>query len=182
MKQTVLKGRAFGWASGFFAYGTVVHLLLFRYFVRWAYSGASDTTFVNHPLTNIAMPILGGICVSLLMLRLLNKASERDNMTASRIVFEAGLRGMGATVLALELFYILASAYLAVFLSEVDAASHPPLLGRIAGAFILWFISIQTYGLQPVALSLPFSFVYGCVAAVPILRATNKRFGRTAGS
>ena len=182
MKQTASIWHALGWASGFFAYGTLVHLLLLRYFVRWAYSGTSDTAFVNHPLTNIGLPILGGICVSFLMLRLLNKATESDIMTASRVVLKGGLRAMAATVLALELFYIFASAYLAMFRSEVNAVSQPPALERIAGAFLLWFISIQAYGLQPVALSLPFSFVSGCIAGAVIVGVTKKRLARTTGS
>jgi len=109
------------------------------------------------------------------MLRLLKKASETAGMSTSRVVLEAGLRAMGATFLALEVFYALGSAYLAMFRSNVDAANHPPAVGRVAGAFILWFVSIQTYGLQPVALSLPFLFAYGSIAGVAILRATNKR-------
>jgi len=181
MKQTGSKGGGLGWASWFFVYGALVHLLLLRYFVRWAYSGAPDTKFVNDPLTNICVPILGGICVSFLMLRLLNKATESDIMTGSRVVFEGGLRGMGATILALEIFYILASAYLALFRSEVVAASQPPVLERIAGGFILWFISIQTYGLQPVVLCLPFSFASGCFAGATMLWAKKRRRARTAG-
>jgi hypothetical protein len=181
MKQIPLKGRTTAWGAGFFIYGMLVHLLFLRYFVRWAYSGA-DTTFVNHPLTNIGVPILGGICFSFLELRLLKKATESETMTAQRVVLEGGLRAMGATILALEIFYVLASAYLAALPFEVREANQPPAPERIGGAFILWFVSIQVYGLQPVVLSLPVSFASGCIAAVPILWVTNKRFGRTVGT
>jgi hypothetical protein len=84
---------------------------------------------------------------------------------------------MGATALALELFYILASAYLAVFHSSVDVANQPPPLERIAGAFAVWLISIQTYGLLPVALSFPFSLLYGSIAGAVILKARNTGSG-----
>jgi hypothetical protein len=114
--------------------------------------------------------------------RILNKVTESDIMPALRVVLEAGLRAMGATVLALEIFYIFASAYLAVFRSEVDGVGQPPALERIGGAFILWFISIQTYGLQPVASSLPFSFASGCFAGAAMLWTKKGRRPRTAGS
>src|SRR2546422_7849343 len=52
---------------GLFVYGSVIHLLLFRLFVRWAYpppgsasTGAGDRSFVDHPLTNGAITLLGG--------------------------------------------------------------------------------------------------------------------------
>ena len=181
MNRTLSKGHVVKWATGLFAYGTVVHLLLLRYFVRWAYADTSDTTFVNHPLTNVSLPVLGGICVSFLLLGLLHKTSDRD-LTALRTILEAGLRAMGATILALELFYILTSAYLALFWSHVDAVSQPPALERIAGGFILWFIDIQTYGFEAVVLSLPFSFPYGCVAGAIIVGVKHKRHARMTGS
>jgi len=87
----------------------------------------------------------------------------------------------GETALALEAFYIFASAYLSVFHSQVAAASQPPVPERIGGVFILWFIDIQTYGLAPLVLSLPFSFAYGCVAAAAILWFTRKQRIRSGG-
>lgn len=182
MNRTPSKRRTLAWGSGFFVYGALVHLLLLRCYVRWAYSGAVDTTFVNHPLTNVALPMLGGICVSFFMLRFQNKISGSEGISTTHLVVGAGLRAMGATVLTLELFYVLASAYLAVFHSNADAVTRPPVLGRFAGALVLWLISIQTYGVQAVALSLPFSFLYGTIAGAAITetrgRETRGQTGR----
>ena len=61
---------------------------------------------------------------------------------------------MLATVTALESFY---------FLSALFLASRPP-------DFFLWFASIQTYGLEPMILSIPFAFFYGGIAGVCVLK------------
>lgn len=175
MERTDTKDRSLGWALGFFIYGAFVHFLLLRCFIYWAYSGTSETTFVKHPLSNWGIALLGGINVSFFMLPLRKNTSKRRSITSyTRVVLNAGLRAMAATVLTLELFYLLASAYLAVFSKfSADVIDQPSTLGRIAGMFVLWFLSIQTYGLQPAALSLPFSFLYGSIAGVAILRASS---------
>jgi hypothetical protein len=159
------------WALSFFVYGALVNFLLLKWIVHRMYSGDSDTTFVNHPLTNGGVTVLGGLCVSFVMMRLLTKTLGRRTIAPLSVVAKAGFWGMTATFSALELFYIFASLYLALFLAN---DLQPSLLQRF-GMFALWFLNIQGYGIYPIALSLPFSFVYGSLAGLVILLTWRRR-------
>lgn len=41
--------------------------------------------------------------------------------------------------------------------------------------FALWFLNIQGYGIYPIALSLPFSFVYGSLTGLAIFLIWKRR-------
>ncbi len=147
----------------FFVYGGLVHLLLFRWYVSYAYAPPSDRSFVNHPATNIAAAVLPGISVSWFMLHLLDQALRTDFKRASSIVLKGGVYGILATVLSLEAFIVLCSVWIALW-----SGSGYPFWVRLLG-IPLAFIDIQTYGMVPISESIPFAFMYGSVGAAIIL-------------
>ena len=121
--------------------------------------------FVNHPFTKLCIAALGGGYVSFFMTRLSTKALRRNAVGFIGLLAQAGLRGIVSTTLAFETFYVFASVYLAVFLPN---ELHPT-AGQKVGMSLLWFISIQTYGIYPIALVLGFSVLYGLLAGAAIL-------------
>jgi len=147
----------------FFLYGGLIHFLLFRWFVSRGYPAGSETSFVNHPATNIAAVVLPGISVSWFMLLLLRQALRTDSNRASRIVLKGGFYGVLATILALEVFYVLCSFYIGL---RASGEPFPVWLWAIP----LAFIGIQTYGLEPIIDSIPFAFIYGAIGAAFILK------------
>lgn len=85
-----------------FAYGAVIHLLLFRALVHGGYSPPADTSFVNQPLTNAALALLGGIFVAALMSRLPQQSLGGGRLGGLALVAKAGVYGVIASVLTLQ--------------------------------------------------------------------------------
>ncbi len=139
--------------------------------MHFMYSSRVSTSFVNHPLTNVGVAAAGGVCVCLFMTKFLRNVLERRTIGQLSVVCYAGLLGIVSTVLALEGFYVLASAYLAFVLGS---QLHPTFLQRL-GMFVVWFIDIQVFGLRPIGLILPFSFLYGLVAGIAIVQAGKRQ-------
>src|SRR6266849_1847574 len=108
------------WACSLFLYGALVHLLLLkRYEYRSHWRGVTPPPFITHPLTYIGVALTGGTSVSWFMLRLLRRVRELGNVRPWRVLLRAGLYGICATILALAVFFFLAS----IVLSQRTASS-----------------------------------------------------------
>ena len=152
-----------------FLVGSLIHFALTRLYARHAYAAASNRSFVNHPFAIIGVTVLGGLSVAWFMFRLLRKTIRLQEVPASDVVLRGGLYGIFATTAALELFYILASAYLAAR----TPTGYSPLL-----TFLFGFMGVQTYGMEPLILVAPVAFVYGAVggATISLLVARHQSF------
>lgn len=104
------------------------------------------------------------------MLRLLRQALRPDSNRASRIVLKGGLYGILATILALEVFFVLCSFYIALW-----SASAMPFPVRL-WAIPLSLIDIQMYGMEPIIKSIPLAFIYGAVGGAFILKLREWQF------
>jgi hypothetical protein len=71
------------------------------------------------------------------------------------VIIEASIRGVIASVVALEALYLMASLHLAI---DTNSGLKG---GSVLSNFILSLISIQTYGLIPIVFGMPFMFAYG---------------------
>ena len=153
---------------GLFVYGSVIHLLLFRLFVRWAYpplgsasTGAGNRSFVDHPLTNGAITLLGGVFVALLMVRLLRKGRGKTFL----VIFKAAALGAVATLLTLQTFFVLTGLWLAQHSMGGpydDGWTFPE-------ALLLSIVEIETYGFEVMFLSIPFALGQGAVGGALVV-------------
>ena len=162
------------WAVGFFVSGALQHFVSWRLYVHLAYtdSPASSRTFVDDPLTNWSIPVLGGIAVCILMSRFHGRWVELEAMEPSKIMLRSGLYAMGATFCAFESFCILASIYSALSAPRVlDIPSIP----RIAIGFAVWLIEFEFFGVFPLALFLGVSFLVWSVGGVGIWRVMQRQ-------
>ena len=162
--------RAKHWLCGvsLFVYGSVIHLLLFRLFVRWAYpplgsasTGAGNRSFVNHPLTNGAITLLGGVFVALLMLRLLRKGRGKTFL----VIFKAAALGAVATLLTLQTLLVLTGLWLT--LHSMGGPYHDGL--TLPGMFFLSMVDIETYGLVVMFQSIPFALGQGVLGGALVV-------------
>lgn len=146
------------WVFGLlcFSYGALVHWVLLRSFAHWGYGPGSDTSLVNHPLTQLSVAAFGGVWVSTLFPHL------RRRMAVQRkhawFIVRGGLCGILATILTLISVLILGSIVLGVTLNHGDRSVSLFL------AVYLVMLDMFTYGLALIPYSIPFSFGYGCVA------------------
>jgi len=145
------------WGFLFFIYGGLTHFLLLRAYAYWAYPAGSDRTFVDHSLTVVGITLLGGLSVTFFMLSFLRKALQIRNPELWPTVGKGGLFGIFATFAALEVFYVLAALFHALW------GSQNPMGSSFVGRFVLSLIAFQTYGMVVVVYSLPFAFSYGAV-------------------
>ena len=82
-----------------------------------------------------------------------------------RVLLNGGVNSVLATIISLEIFYVLAAIYLAM-----DAQSSA---GRALGLFALpmYFVSLQTYGLSPLLRFPPYSFGFGMLIAAYLAKS-----------
>ena len=151
-----------------FLYGSLVHLFLFRLYVGWAYPSSSDRSFVDHPLTVGTITILGGLLVALFMLRLLRQIRSKASLGVFSIAWRGAAFGVLSTAITLQVLFVSTSVLLALLPRRVAVRDG---LGFL-GAFILSLISIETYGIGAMVLSLPFDLCYGLLGGFIVLRAS----------
>jgi hypothetical protein len=134
-------------------YGAFYHLLAWRVLVARLYEGPGNP-FTNHPLTNTAVTVLGGISVCVFMMHLVRM---RQPESASVILSKATLRGLIATLAAFQAFLILIACYLAAYSMQGSWTSFPLMA-------LLSFIDVETYGIVLLGLSIPFGLLCGAIA------------------
>jgi hypothetical protein len=142
-----------------FSYAFVVHLLGIRLYRFWAYDGGQDPSFVDHPLTNLVLPGLGGLFFSVILI----VGAKKLRWSKGTLLLGVPAAAVVSTILALEAFYVLAAAYCTA-ITPTDESLN------LVWNFLLWWMSIQTYGLVPVVLSIPLSAGYGIVGAMVLAR------------
>lgn len=151
------------YAIFFFLYGGSVHLLFFRFYVNWAYPATTQRPAIDSWLTEGLITVLGGIFVATLMLRLLRQCLRKGSCPPSQTVFKAALYAIFASLLALEAFYLALAIWLSVRLSG------GPYAGTFPERLFLSLLEIQTYGMEPVVLALPFGILYGGLAGIVLV-------------
>lgn len=148
-------GRRNALAGGLlFAYGGLAHWVFVRCLARLEYPAGASRGFIDHPLTNGGVTVLGAIFVTWLLMPLIRLFQQGRMPRVLAGVLRASGRAILATALTLETFYILASVFSAFRLAGRHGIDP-------INALVLFFIEIQTYGMIPLALSLPFAAVYG---------------------
>ncbi len=143
----------------FFLAGSLIHFALTRLYARHAYPAGSNRSFVDHPLAIIGVTVLGGLSVAWFMFRLLRKTIRLQEVPPSRVILRGGFYGIFATTAALELFYVLASA----FLVARSSATYSSIW-----TFVSFFMNVQTYGMKPLILAAPVAFLYGAIGGATI--------------
>ncbi len=156
------------WRAGLFVYGAIAHLSLFRLYVHFSYPPGADRSFVDDPLTNGALTLLGGTFVAFFMLRLLRRARTGMSLQASSIMLRGAALGVAATVLTLQSLFILASIFLTFSSYKRAIPGGMGLLQR----FIVSLIEIEGYGIGPTLFSVPFDLCYGLIVGVSIVRTS----------
>jgi hypothetical protein len=158
-----------------FLYGGLTHWLFLRGFVRLEYPLGTSRAFVDDPLTNAGVAVLGGIFVAWLLMPIVNLFQEGRMPAVLPSILRASGRAMLATALTLETFYIVASVFSAFRLAASQGID--PIGGSIS-----FFIEIQTYGMIALALGLPFAVMYGTafslflkILEIRAARATRER-------
>jgi hypothetical protein len=151
------------WYMGLFVYGTATHLLLVRIFAHWDYASPANRDFINHPLLNAGIAMLGGISVSILLFPLLLRTISCGKPKWWPFLARGGAYGIVATAIALQAFLILLGAYLTF---QINAGASP---SQLPGVFLLWMIDIEMFGCRFIAQSIPFGFVDGIVIAAATL-------------
>jgi hypothetical protein len=147
-------------------YGIGACLLIVRYIIHQMYSGRIPD-FARSAATQLALAVIGALFFCLFMSGLLKSRLRGIRVAFGRLVFSAGLRGMLSTILALEVFYVLTSFHLAL---SYSGEPRPSGLSQHMGVFLLWFIEVQTYGLVPMFIVAPLSFLMGALVGIWISR------------
>jgi len=164
------------WLITLFLYGAAAHLLLLRLIAHWDYRPPANRGFINHPLVNVGLAVLGGISVCLFFLPLVGCARDRARRRTLPLLGLGILCGISATAIAEQIFLILCGAYLTI--SMFSGVS----LLRLGAMFVVSMIEIETYGMFTVIGSIPFGIVEGVVAAAIILLCTHTLAGISGGS
>jgi hypothetical protein len=142
---------------GLFVYGSVIHLLLFRLFVRWVYPRNQGIG----PLWTTAIVLLGGAFVALLMFPLLRRSRTGNFL----IIIKASALGLAATLLALQTLFLLASSFLALQSMRVDYHDG----WTFPEALLLSIVEIETYGLVVMFQSIPFALGQGVLGGALVV-------------
>ncbi len=156
------------WNGSFFLLGGLLHWLFYRAYRHHAYGGASDRGFIDSPLTSVTICALGGLFVMLFLRDLLRHLALPSQAGRTRFLIRAGAYGVSATLASLQTFLALATFYLVYFLRGT-APTSPQAPGLIT-QFVLGFIDIETYGLDPMTYSLPFGLVFGLLVGLAMMR------------
>ena len=139
--------------------------------MRLQYEGSptDSRAFVDAPLTDVAITLLGGVAFSFFLTKFLRMRLERAASRPLETMAKAGLYGLGATFCAFEILYLLSAVYLVV---SPRSPVHASGFGLAIAAFIGLFIDLQFLGATAVAVALPFSFLFGSVAGLGIWKAS----------
>lgn len=97
-----------------FPYGGLAHLVLFRLYVHFIYQPPADRSFVDHPVTNCAIGLLGGMFVSVLTLLVLGRPRARASLGGLPLVATTTGLEVAGTALTIQGFLILTSVFLAM--------------------------------------------------------------------
>lgn len=139
-----------------FLYGTLVHAMLLRLYFLWAYPNPSDKVLPNSTVAQAGIPVLAGVSFVLVMLPFLKKRRESGGaVSLLGFIVRGGIKGLAATWLALFVSFLLISLVASVRESGVAA----PL------SFFYFLLGTITYGMEPVILTVPFSFFCGALCA-----------------
>lgn len=147
-----------------FLYGGFAHLLAVRIYADTNYPAPASRAFIDHPLTNGAIAVLGGAFVSWFIWPIVRRGPEAQQRDWATTLVSTVWRAIGATAVTLESFYVLASLFLALY--YLITADVDPTAG-----FFGFFVGIQTYGAIALVQSIPFAVGYGlCLGAIIRLR------------
>jgi hypothetical protein len=152
--------RAVWWKA--FIYGSIMQTILLRVVAHWGYRAPANRSFINHPLTNLSFALLGGLFVGWLGVRLHQRIQSGDTLDRFRIMLLAGGYGIIATELAIEALCILTSVFLAWHTARLSSG--------LLGASFLSLVEIQTYAVGILALTIPYSFIYGLIGGLWLIR------------
>jgi hypothetical protein len=154
--------RVFSLGAVFFIYGSLVHLLICTAYLDTHWNANTPRSSVDILAASISISLLGGAFVTRFMLSSFQRfqsLSKSANSEANYAVFATALRGVAATALTLETFFVLAAIYLPLrFLPKGTTLLFKD--------FILSFIEIQTYGFIFLFFSFPLALLYGAIAGV----------------
>ena len=153
-----------------FTYGTVVHFLMAWSCRWWLFRPGSVPGPAVGWLVDLVFATLGGSIFARLMSSFPSPATPP--LPHEYRVFYAGVRGLTATVAALESLYVLGAAALGFW-----AYSQCPTEGPWYILVFLAFLDIQAYGLRPLVVSAPLGLVYGGFAGYLILKVEGKYRG-----
>jgi len=153
-----------------FAYGAVVHFLMAWSCRWWLFPPGSVPGPAVGWLADLVLAVMGGSIFARLMSSFPSPATPP--LPQEYRVFYAGLRGLTATVAALESLYVLAAAAVGFW-----AHSQYPTEGPWYIAFLLALLDIQLYGIRPLVVSAPLGLVYGGFAGFLILKVESKYRG-----
>src|SRR5439155_4303755 len=96
--------------TGFFLYGALSHLLVFRLYVEWSFGPGANREVADHALTNMAVTLLGGAFVLLLMPGPLLRAVRKPSPRIAVILKAAGL-GALVTFIVVQALFVLGSLF-----------------------------------------------------------------------
>jgi uncharacterized membrane protein AbrB (regulator of aidB expression) len=146
-----------GWIL--FVYGAAFHIITFRVGLHFANEPSADRTFVDHPITNVGLTLLGGLITWILMSWVVLKPGGADFRSRMFGIISGGLAAMFATALALQAMILLISAYLGFHTHRI----YPEV--SVYTACLLALIDVETYGLFVIIGWAPISFVSGAIVA-----------------
>ncbi len=148
-----------------FLYGGFAHLLAVRIYADTNYPAPASRAFIDHPLTNGAIAVLGGAFVGWFLWPVVRRCSEAPRPDWASTLVSTVWRAIAATAVTLESFYVLASVCLGLY--KVITENAGPMV-----SFFL-FLGIQAYGTIALAKSIPFAIGYGlCLVPIIHLRAS----------
>lgn len=147
------KNATFAVRGVLFAYGGLENLAVWRILVNWLYRDSANTSFVNHPLTNVAITFLGGLFASVILAPLLVRVVSEKVYSSAVVFLRAALLGLLANLVALQTLLVFAAVLVAWSTNQ-----------REPGMFVLAFLDIETYGIQGLVLSVPFGLLSGVLA------------------
>jgi len=146
----------------FFLLGSGSYVFMLRAYVWWAYAPPADRTFVDHPLVNAGLAVLGGISAAVISSLLKRGLAKPTDLQIVRTLLAGGAYGTIAIGLCLQVIYVFAGFYL-TFRAEAVAP------GGLLSAFKLAMLGIETYGLVVTIQWLPFGLIQGSVIAACVL-------------
>lgn len=74
----------------FFLLGSGSYVFMLRAYVWWAYAPPADRTFVDHPLVNAGLAVLGGISAAVISSLLKRGLGKPDDLQILRTLLAGG--------------------------------------------------------------------------------------------
>lgn len=151
-----------------FVYGSLYHFLLFRILVSRFYGASTvstNTGFVNDPLTNGCVALIGGIFAGTLMYRIVPKSGLRTTVGLAVTLLKAAWLGLAVTFLTFQTLLFLGAIYLTVL------AASP-------GMLVVAVTEVETYAVPELILSVPFG-VFSGILVYAFATVGGEHLGRT---